>query len=59
MAQHMAGNPLKTRQILTFAVSWIAYASTYLLRKPLGVVSSRNRLSKYAIAKLGVVKREQ
>ncbi|XP_065066800.1 uncharacterized protein LOC135692557 [Rhopilema esculentum] len=33
-------NPIRNRQLLTFAVSWIAYASTYLLRKPLGVIKS-------------------
>eukprot|EP00794_Sanderia_malayensis_P006013 gene6013-6711_t len=32
--------PIKNRQIATFAITWIAYASTYLLRKPLGVVKS-------------------
>ena len=29
------------RQIVTFVVAWVAYAGTYLLRKPLGVVSQR------------------
>ena len=29
---------LQTRQVFTFIVTWLSYASTYLLRKPLGVV---------------------
>ncbi|XP_028397737.1 putative glycerol-3-phosphate transporter 5 [Dendronephthya gigantea] len=29
---------LKTRQVFTFIVTWLSYASTYLLRKPLGVI---------------------
>ena len=39
----MPENPIRNRQLLAFAVSWIAYASTYLLRKPLGVVSMQWR----------------
>ena len=30
---------IKKKQAMIFAIGWIAYASTYLLRKPLGVVS--------------------
>ncbi|XP_060562120.1 uncharacterized protein LOC132721762 isoform X2 [Ruditapes philippinarum] len=33
-------NPLQRRQILIFAIGWFAYASTYCLRKPLGVVKT-------------------
>ena len=29
---------LQTRQMFTFIITWLAYASTYLLRKPLGVI---------------------
>ena len=29
---------LQTRQVFTFVLSWLSYASTYLLRKPLGVI---------------------
>ncbi|XP_050411594.1 uncharacterized protein LOC126826657 isoform X2 [Patella vulgata] len=31
---------LKARQILIFILGWLAYASTYLLRKPLGVIKA-------------------
>ncbi|KAH9492985.1 hypothetical protein Btru_022820 [Bulinus truncatus] len=31
-------NALFFRQILTFSLGWISYASTYFLRKPLGVI---------------------
>lgn len=41
----MTANPIKKRQILAFVVTWIAYASTYLLRKPLGVVKSHLSMS--------------
>ncbi|KAH3820537.1 uncharacterized protein LOC127832346 [Dreissena polymorpha] len=33
-------NPLQRRQVLVFSVGWLAYASTYCLRKPLGVVKT-------------------
>ncbi|KAK6993986.1 glycerol-3-phosphate transporter 5 [Biomphalaria glabrata] len=33
-------NTLKGRQILTFSLGWISYASTYFLRKPLGVIKA-------------------
>ncbi|XP_063438082.1 uncharacterized protein LOC134719066 [Mytilus trossulus] len=36
----MLETALKKRQILIFVLGWIAYASTYLLRKPLGVIKS-------------------
>ena len=29
---------LQTRQVYTLIITWLAYASTYLLRKPLGVI---------------------
>ena len=29
---------LKTRQVFIFFITWLSYASTYLLRKPLGVI---------------------
>ena len=29
---------LQKRQTFTFIVTWLSYASTYLLRKPLGVI---------------------
>lgn len=40
-------SPLQRRQILVFVVGWFAYASTYCLRKPLGVVKTdlENELS--------------
>lgn len=40
-------NQLQRRQILIFVVGWLAYASTYCLRKPLGVVKTdlENELS--------------
>ncbi|XP_078597172.1 uncharacterized protein LOC144873566 isoform X3 [Branchiostoma floridae x Branchiostoma japonicum] len=31
---------LQRRQVATFVLTWVAYASTYLLRKPLGVIKS-------------------
>lgn len=31
---------LQRRQIATFTLGWVAYASTYLLRKPLGVIKT-------------------
>ena len=31
--------PLRKRQIITFTLTWVVYAASYLLRKPLGVVS--------------------
>ena len=31
---------LSKRQALVFVIGWLAYASTYLLRKPIGIVSS-------------------
>ncbi|ESO91510.1 hypothetical protein LOTGIDRAFT_228870 [Lottia gigantea] len=31
---------LRIRQILIFCLGWLAYASTYLLRKPLGVIKA-------------------
>ena len=35
-------NPRRLRlcQVTVFILGWIAYASTYLLRKPIGVVGS-------------------
>ncbi|XP_071124154.1 uncharacterized protein LOC143077030 [Mytilus galloprovincialis] len=36
----MLETALKKRQLLIFVLGWIAYASTYLLRKPLGVIKS-------------------
>uniref|UniRef100_T1JHQ2 Major facilitator superfamily (MFS) profile domain-containing protein n=1 Tax=Strigamia maritima TaxID=126957 RepID=T1JHQ2_STRMM len=33
-------NSLRKRQILVFLTGWVAYAATYLLRKPLGVIKS-------------------
>ncbi|XP_053377158.1 uncharacterized protein LOC123529818 isoform X2 [Mercenaria mercenaria] len=40
-------SPLQRRQILIFVVGWFAYASTYCLRKPLGVIKTdlENELS--------------
>ena len=35
----MTINEFRKKQIITFTVTWIIYASSYLLRKPLGVVS--------------------
>ena len=32
--------PLDRAQFLCFLLVWLAYASTYLLRKPLGVVKA-------------------
>ena len=32
--------PLSRAQFLCFVLVWLAYASTYLLRKPLGVVKA-------------------
>ena len=32
--------PLSRAQFLCFLLVWLAYASTYLLRKPLGVVKA-------------------
>jgi sugar phosphate permease len=32
-------NHLQQRLIVVFVVGWVAYAATYFLRKPLGVVS--------------------
>lgn len=29
---------LQARQLFTFILTWMSYASTYLLRKPLGVI---------------------
>ena len=29
---------LQTRQLYAFVLTWLSYASTYLLRKPLGVI---------------------
>lgn len=29
---------LQSRQVFTFIITWLSYASTYLLRKPLGVI---------------------
>jgi OPA family glycerol-3-phosphate transporter-like MFS transporter 1/2 len=31
---------IRQRLILVFIVGWVAYASTYFLRKPLGVIKS-------------------
>lgn len=31
---------IRNRLLLSFVVAWVAYALTYFLRKPLGVVSS-------------------
>ena len=31
---------LKTRQVFIFFITWLSYASTYLLRKPLGVIKT-------------------
>ncbi|WAR25463.1 G6PT3-like protein [Mya arenaria] len=33
-------NPMGKRQVVVFTVGWLAYASTYCLRKPLGVVKT-------------------
>ena len=33
-------SPLQRRQAITFCVTWIVYASSYMLRKPLGVIKS-------------------
>ena len=33
---------VRQRLIISFVVAWIAYALTYFLRKPLGVVRKRN-----------------
>ena len=32
--------PLSRAQFLCFLLVWVAYASTYLLRKPLGVIKA-------------------
>lgn len=31
---------VKQRLVIVFVVGWLAYASTYFLRKPLGVIKS-------------------
>ncbi|GAB6029431.1 hypothetical protein CHUAL_005191 [Chamberlinius hualienensis] len=36
----MAKMELKHRQIISFAVAWVAFGSTYLLRKPIGVIKT-------------------
>ncbi|XP_033746111.1 putative glycerol-3-phosphate transporter 5 isoform X1 [Pecten maximus] len=36
----MLKTPLYRRQLLVFCLGWMAYASTYFLRKPLGVVKT-------------------
>ncbi|XP_062569176.1 probable sulfoacetate transporter SauU, partial [Saccostrea cucullata] len=36
----MLSTPLQRRQAVIFILGWLAYASTYLLRKPLGVVKT-------------------
>ena len=33
-------NYIKQKLIIVFIIGWIAYASTYFLRKPLGVIKS-------------------
>ena len=33
-------SPLVTQQVICFSLVWLAYASTYLLRKPLGVIKT-------------------
>ena len=33
-------SPLVWQQVLCFSLVWLAYASTYLLRKPLGVIKA-------------------
>ncbi|KAK3585979.1 hypothetical protein CHS0354_038533 [Potamilus streckersoni] len=37
---NICSSPLLGRQILIFAVGWLAYASAYFLRKPIGVVKT-------------------
>jgi sugar phosphate permease len=34
---------VRNRLLISFIVAWIAYALTYFLRKPLGVVSDEKR----------------
>lgn len=36
-------NTVRNRLVIAFTVAWIAYALTYFLRKPLGVVSCEKR----------------
>ena len=37
----------RNRLLLTFVVAWVAYALTYFLRKPLGVVSNELSFIRY------------
>ena len=48
-------NYIKQRLIVVFIVGWIAYASTYFLRKPLGVIKSDMESElKFSKSQLGV-----
>jgi sugar phosphate permease len=48
-------NYVRQRLIIVFIVGWVAYASTYFLRKPLGVIKSdmENDL-KFTKSQLGI-----